>query len=284
MMSWAFHNLLFIFFLCFSCFLAGWLTAVYILPGNLSQRVSQTLKTDLQSVDKEDSLNPREKKRLEEKSEEKELKKTTAPLSFLKEMMDNLKVLFDPYKMDSVLKENTHLKENNRSYIKNKTQTQIPLKTPHQAVLKSQSKEKSSQDLNKQGKSLGPLLLESNTLEPPPTAEKSQEMEDLKKLQLAYDEKNKEQLLQILKDQKFFSLEGKFSFLINVFSERDKALDYIKDMKDKYPLWSFLIKVHKDHVRIYLGPFQSRERALEFKAQIPPPSPFSLDFLEEVSL
>ena len=49
------YNLLFIFFLCFSCFLAGWLTAIYILPGNLSQKNLQELKTNVQNTEQTDT-------------------------------------------------------------------------------------------------------------------------------------------------------------------------------------------------------------------------------------
>ena len=107
----------------------------------------------------------------------------------------------------------------------------------------------------------------------------------LQTLQKTYDKKNKEQLLLIEKEQKFFKINGKFSFMINVFSEEDKAFEFVKQMKKQYPLWSFLLKIHRDHIRVYLGPFSSKELANEFKNSIPKPHPFSsLEFLEEVSL
>ena len=86
-------------------------------------------------------------------------------------------------------------------------------------------------------------------------------------------------------NQKFFKTNGKFSFMVNVFSDQDKAFNFIKEMKKQYPLWSFLLKIQKDHIRVYLGPFPSKELAEEFKKSIPHPTPFSsLEFLEEVSL
>ena len=73
--------------------------------------------------------------------------------------------------------------------------------------------------------------------------------------------------------------------MVNVFSSQEKVSKYVNQMKKQYPMWSFLIKAHKDHIRVYVGPFPSKKLAEEFKKALPRPSPFSsLDFLEEVSL
>ena len=107
----------------------------------------------------------------------------------------------------------------------------------------------------------------------------------LQKVQKAYDKKNKEQLFSIENQQEFFKPSGKFSFLVNVFSKEEKAFEYIEKMKKEYPFWSFLLKSHGDHIRIYLGPFVSKKEALKFKKELPLPYPFSsLEYLEEVGL
>ena len=104
-------------------------------------------------------------------------------------------------------------------------------------------------------------------------------------IQKKYDEKNKEQLLSIENQQDLFKSSGQFSFLVNVFSDEEKAFEYIKKIKQKYPFWSFLLKVHGDHIRIYLGPFNSKKEALDFKKDLPMPYPFSsLEYLEKVGL
>lgn len=289
MTGWSFYNLSLIFLLCFSCFLAGWLTAVYVLPGNLSQRNLQELKMGFQTGNQADTFLPSNENNLSTEELEKkttDIGKVKKELPFFEEMKNNILLLLDPYKIDSVVKKNTHLEQKDNFYIKDKTRTQIPLKIqqPLSTVPKDQNNKNPSQDFNKQEGLSDPLLQESAPTESPSKIKEQKEIETLQKLQAKYDEKNREQLFQILEDQKFFIMEGKFSFLANVFSDQEKALNYVKDMKEKYPLWSFLIKAHKDHTRIYLGPFESKEKALEFKKMIPSPSPFSMDFLEEVSL
>ena len=106
----------------------------------------------------------------------------------------------------------------------------------------------------------------------------------IKLAQAKYDKANREQLSAILESQNNFTMKGRFGFLINIFSNEEEAEEYVKKMKADYPLLSFLIKIHSNHIRIYLGPISSKEKALEFRKKIPQPQPFSLDFLEEVSL
>lgn len=275
------YNLLFVFCLCFSCFLAGWLTAIYILPGNLSQKNLQELKMNVQNTEQTDSSLDSNEQNPPIKISEKKSGDTAIP--FFEEMKNNIMLLFDPYKIDSVVKKHTHLEKegNPNSPFKKKTHTQIPLKIQQPARVNNI---KPSQNFNKPEKPAKPASPELAPPENHPQTQQEKETEGLQKLQAKYDEKNREQLLQILEGQKFFTLAGKFSFLVNVFSEEEKALKYVKNMKKQYPLWSFLIKAHKDHIRIYLGPFESKEKALEFKKIIPPPTPFSQDFLEEASL
>ena len=278
MMSLHFRTLIFIFFLCFGSFLAGWLTAVFILPGNFSKMDRKTLETESQSSLSEENLSMKEpgwKNGVDEKQN----------FSFLEEMKNNILFLFDPYKMDSLVKKNTQL-GNKEGPIKNQEPQPIVLKIPPPAenTLKPSASKSSFQNINKQKESLYPTLQELASLETRPKTNEGKKDSVLQTLQAEYDKKNREQLLQISGEQDFFTINGHFGFLVNVFSEQDKALEYVQNMKENYPLWSFLLKAYKDHVRIYLGPFQSKQKALEFKQSIPQQPPFALDFLEEVSL
>ncbi len=287
-----FYSLLFIFFLCSCCFLAGWLTAVYILPGALFQADSQKFDIHGQPGNQPNSLVKSSKGHLSETGlKENETGKKIIP--FFEEMRSNILLLFDPYRMDSTMKKNTYFEKKEASFIKNGADKQIPIKIQEpvqsvvkkEAVLKNGSNKDSHHSLQVQtdekkmdnGDSSLSGKASSET-------KKDEETLALQKLQEGYDKKNREQLVKIVGNQKFFTMDGKFSFLINVFFEQDKALDYVKDMKSKHPLWSFLIKGHRDHIRIYLGPFQTKEKALEFKEIIASPSLFSQAYLEEVSL
>ena len=274
-----FYGLIFIFFLCFSSFLAGWLTAVFILPGNLSQTKPKLLETSAQN---RKQLPAQESPSSRETLEQRVKAKTEKTVPFFEEIKNNIMALFDPYKMDSLMKKNTYLSEKNHSIIKNK-KPQIPLKIQPLAgdVSNDSEQNKDSKKLN-QAKELSQSSLQGlHSLETQPEESQEERGSVLQKLQKEYD-KNREQLLQIVESQSFFKMDGKFSFLISVFSERNGALDYVQKMREKYPLWSFLIKPYEDHTRIYLGPFPSKEKALEFKKTMP--SSLSQDFLEEISL
>lgn len=253
---------IFVFFLCFFSFLGGWLTAVFIVPGHLSAR---------DSLSESPSSPPKGSQVKKEKSD-----------PFLKEMARHILILFDPYKMDSFMKENTRLKDED-FFIK----TEVPQETTENINFSS------TEDTNPASKEPEKDVEESVEEEIPPgltewELKRIQAEEEiskaLKEVQEDYDKKNREQFLKISKTQDFFTLDGKFSFLVNVFSEQEPAFKYVKSMKEIYPSWSFLLKAHRDHVRIYLGPFPSEKKAMQFKESLPLPSPFSQLFLEEISL
>ena len=260
-------HLLFVFFLCFISFLAGWLSHVFIAPG----------KTDLQPDFPKEEL--ASVKVPEGQLKQKKGKEATA-FPLFESLRDNILFLFDPYKMDSALKQDTRLNKKD-SPIKNQQAFSVPLKMPRPQKAGPLSEKKLPKKNLDQNKESLPLKTKNK-----PLYKTKEEIERLalKKLQEEYDKKNREQLEQIKADQKTFSAEGKFSFLINAFSDPKEAVKSARDMKEQYPLWSFLLKAHKDHIRVYLGPFPSKAKALEFKKSLAFPPAFSLDFLEEVSL
>ena len=104
------------------------------------------------------------------------------------------------------------------------------------------------------------------------------------KLKEKYHSLNQQEFLKIKDRQSFFKSEGKYSFLINVFSTEKQTFEYIKNLKNRFPLWSFFIRSDRNHLRVYLGPFQTKKQALEFIKNIPSPSPFPNYFLEEESI
>ena len=266
-------NLLLVFFLCFSSFLLGWTTAVYILPGGLMAK-------DTSSGDIQADLEKRQKDSVSKLLKPDNKSKADKDIPFFEEMKKNILILFDPYQMDSALIEGTLLKNQN-SYIK-KSATGVTTKDFEN------NKKVKDKSYDKLARSAAPVALphdDSLQAGVPFIGEKNKEIQlQLKEAKAKYDKRNREQLTAILDSQNIFKMEGKFSFLVNVFSDEEEALSYVKKMKMDYPLWSFLIKVHSDHIRIYLGPIVSRSKALEFKKTIPQPEPFSLDFLEEISL
>ena len=283
-----FYSLLFIFFLCSCCFVAGWLTAVYVLPGALFQADSQKSVYG-QTGDQSNSPVKSNEGHLSETDLKKaETGKRNIP--FFEEMRSNILLLFDPYKIDSAVKKNTYFEKKDDSFIKSGADKQIPIKIqkPVQAVVKKEAVLENGSNKNlkqvqtdeKNRDKADPSLSEKNFS----ATKKDEGTLALQELQKEYDKKNREQLVKIIGNQKFFTMDGQFGFLVNVFSEQDKALDYVKDIKNKHPLWSFLMKAHKDHIRVYLGPFQTKEKALEFKEMIASPSFFSQAYLEEVSL
>lgn len=92
---------------------------------------------------------------------------------------------------------------------------------------------------------------------------------------------NKEEFAKIKDQQSFFSKEGQYSFLINVFSEEKSAFAYIEKLKKRFPVWNFFIRPDKIQLRVYLGPFETKKEALNFIEKIPAPSPFPNYFLEK---
>ena len=244
-------SLLSIFALSFICCLLGWLFAVFVLPGQQLQHLAK--------------IKQKEQALLTEKPK-------TQSQPFLEELKNNILLLFDPYKMDSLVKKETELDQKS-SFIK-KTDSSVKIKKDSSLPAVVSQKAKNKLIIEKQ-----PKLIE----EPPSPLKRPNP--ELKKIQDGYDKKNREQLLTIEKEQKFFKTNGKFSFMVNIFSNQEKAFKYINQMKKQYPLWSFLLKAHNNHIRIYLGPFPSKDLAKEFKKSLPIPLPFSsLEFLEEVSL
>lgn len=249
-------SFLFVFFLCFASFIAGWLLAVWWLPGigHFVEKKPSTVERPL--------------------FDEKEEDGDDEQIPFFEKLKDHVLFLFDPYKMDSYLRKNTHL-EKGEGPIKKEERRQIFLK------------KRLFEPSRKAEESL-PQNVKDFELSPPEGTELGKDLEKkapsfLEQIQIEYDEKNKKQFQAIPKEQNIFARDGNFSFLINVFSEKKKAEDYFEEVKEKYPLWSFFLKAHKDHVRIYLGPFSSRQKALEFKQTQALPVLFSLEFIEEVS-
>ena len=263
MIKAGFFPLFLVFFLCSSSFIFGWLSAVYIVPGDLKR--SQNLPYGKQQALLEKGLTAED---FQSNSQSK--------IPFFEEMKNNILLLFDPYEMDLALKEGTHLKHKTGylqsplpgKWKKGSETTKKKEATPGYSPPHFLGREKLSSLQEEAFKGKGGVEFPSH----------------LKEKQDRYDQKNKEQLTAILENQNIFTKQGQFSFLVNVFSEEEEALEYVKKMKRDYPLWSFLIKVKSDHIRIYLGPIASKEKALKFKNTLPQPLPFSLDFLEKMPL
>ena len=238
-------SLLLIFICSFMSFLLGWFFAVFMLSGkDFSQQEEQKA----------------------------EITEAEDPSPFLEQIKDNMLFLFDPYRWDQATRKNTLL-ESQTGYINKKPQN-IELKKPELFL--------------DNPKALSPLKPEKdNRTEELLSLEPAENLSEplspqLKTIQADFFKKNKAHLLAIENQQKFFKSDGKYSFLVNVFSTHDLALKYYIQIKQRYPLWSFLVKAYPDHIRIYLGPFPSKELALEFKNNLS--VPYSLDYLEEVSL
>lgn len=250
---------LLIFICSFLSFLLGWFFAVFVSPGLKQTRGADSMAQAEKAQDQPSS-------------------------SFFLDMKKNVLTLFNPDKIDAFSKKDTVLEKEN-SYL-SKEPKAVQLKQPLAVEPKNKAKDDPLSSFKKAFKRLS--LQEGKLQEEEEGADiknPSLEEENLKvqKLKAKYDVKNKAQLSLV--DTDFFKLNGKFSFLVNVFSAEDKAFSYVDRMKKDYPQWSFLLKAHKDHVRIYLGPFPSKAKALEFKKAIPNPHVFpSLDYLEEVSL
>lgn len=313
-----------LFGLSFMSFILGWLFAVSVFPGRIPELSlppgggnqfkgfpTSPQETPSSSIDQKASPN---------KASQKEAGSKKEPFinsSLFKEMRDSVLLLFNPYAIGGLDKKDTILNDSSPYIHKSKKTVQLKAdlksvpesdlesdkkslsaslssSTSPQALLKktdsalvsapNKSKTKLSQpELLRPKKSDSFLKQKISALEA--SFNSIQFKPFVPKIQQVYDEKNKEQLLSIEKQQDFFKSNGKFSFLVNVFSEEDKALEYIKKIKEEYPLWSFLLKAHGDHIRIYLGPFTSKKSADSFKKGLPVPYPFpSLEYLEEVGL
>ena len=247
------------------------------LVSSEKQKLVSSEKQKLVSSEKQ-KLVSSEKQKLVSSGKSTQLDKTKKKSSFLDKIRENILFLFDPYKMSSFFNKDSLLEKDN-AYIRRNTEKDLKTLIKEKRAL---NKEKARLASLKPKKSDPPLEHPFRQIKA--SEQRKKQDETLQKLQKEYDKKNYKQFLTMPKNQIFFQKEGKYSFLVNVFSEKEKALDYMKGMKNKYPFWSFLIKAHPNHIRIYLGPFQSKQKALEFKEILPFPFPFSQAFLEEVSL
>jgi len=295
-----------LFGLSFMSFILGWLFAVSVFPGRIPELSLSPGGDQFKGFPTSPQTPPSsfiDQKAFPKKANQKEAGSEKEPFinsSSFKEMRDNILLLLNPYAIEGLDKKNTILNDSSPYIHKSKKTVQL----------------KTDSDLESDKKTLSAPL--SNSTSPQATPNKSKaklsQLELLQpkksdpffkqkistlgenfnsiqfkpfvpKVQQVYNEKNKEQLLSIEKQQDFFKSNGKFSFLVNVFSEEDKALEYIKKIKEEHPLWSLLLKAHGDHIRIYLGPFASKKLADSFKKELPVPYPFpSLEYLEEVGL
>ena len=264
-------SLLLIFACSFVSFLLGWFCAVFMLSGS-SGLFGKGLLSDTPLSQNQE---------LEEGSLAQDPAEITAPEDtrpFLEQIKNNMLFLFDPYQWDQASTKNTLL-ENQKGYIHKKPQN-IELKNPaQQALNKNPSLTPLKPKKTSSTKEELLALMEAEKASGPPLAPLSPK---LKAVQEDFLKKNKAHLLAIENQQKFFKSDGKYSFLVNVFSTQEEALKYFIDRKERYPLWNFLVKAYPDHIRIYLGPFPSKELAMEFKNNLS--APYSLDYLEEVSL
>ena len=148
-------------------------------------------------------------------------------------------------------------------------------KSPTQPGLVSKSS-KGPASVPEEDSFVSPSLLPANA--------KRQMPDPLRERQEEYKRLNRQQLAAIEQEQRFFKSDGQFSFFVNAFSESEKAIKYVQDMKNRQPLWSFLLKLHQDHTRVYIGPFRSRKTAEEFQQLLPQNSSFKDVFLDEVPL
>ena len=107
---------------------------------------------------------------------------------------------------------------------------------------------------------------------------------EITRKQKKHDAANRKYLLNI-PNNKLFLLKGRYSFLVNVFSDETKALKYVQSLRRQYPLWNFFIKIYGGGIKIYLGPFTTKQKADNFINTIPKePLPFPNYFLEKQSL
>ena len=101
-----------------------------------------------------------------------------------------------------------------------------------------------------------------------------------KKRKDKFYEFNRKAFDQIKNRQNVFNEKGQYSFLINVFSKEKEAMQYVKKLREQFPLWSFFLRPDKQNLRVYLGPFLTKERAGDFIKALPDPKPFPNYFLE----
>ena len=95
-----------------------------------------------------------------------------------------------------------------------------------------------------------------------------------------FDKLNHKAFERIKNRQNVFNVRGRFSFLINVFSKEKEAVEYVQKLRGRFPLWGFFLKPDRQNLRVYLGPFLTKDRAGDFIKTLPDPKPFPNYFLE----
>lgn len=110
--------------------------------------------------------------------------------------------------------------------------------------------------------------------------EESPLLKEMKKRRDKFNKLNRKAFEQIKNRQNVFKERGQYSFLINVFSKEDEAIKYVQRLRGQFPLWNFFLRPDKQNLRVYLGPFLTKERAGDFIKVLPDPKPFPNYFLE----
>jgi len=277
-----FKFLLTLFVFSFMSFALGWFFALSSHPDlnpSLDVLGTDTKSNDDSPKDKSSSQNDGANSST---ADSKHSKEPFVKSSLFKNMKDNVMMLFNPYELDRLSKKNTLLEFKTNIFDKSTAlKTKTPVILPKKPTDKNspQSTETPSEEKNSVAHPSKNNAIDEKQA---PSAQLESFITETEK---AFDKRNKEQLLSIENQQNFFKSNGKFSFLVNVFSKEEKAIEYVEKMKKEYPLWSFLLKFHGNHIRVYLGPFLSKEEALKFKNEIPIPYPFSsLEHLEDLGL
>ena len=119
---------------------------------------------------------------------------------------------------------------------------------------------------------------EQEEAEDPPLSDSEKKRKD------KFDELNQKAFDRIKNRQNVFNERGQVSFLINVFSKENEAMEYVQKPRGQFPLWGFFLKPDKQNLRVYLGPFLTKERAADFIKVLPDPKPFPNYFLETEGL
>ena len=57
-------------------------------------------------------------------------------------------------------------------------------------------------------------------------------------------------------------------------------MEYVQKLRGRFPLWGFFLRPDRQNLRVYLGPFLTKERATDFIKALPNPKPFPNYFLE----
>ena len=140
-----------------------------------------------------------------------------------------------------------------------------------------------------------PPLPEDNSLKAPDTEHSAPQQpaeqndttdEDRRALEIEekFKKINQNAFRKIKNKQNIFHERGEFSFLINVFSKEKEAMEYVENLRLKFPTWNFFFKPDRQNLRIYLGPFPTKTKAKNFIKTIPDPKPFPNYFLEKMKL